>query len=73
MIKDDDFFIEEAKLFAESEMSKEKDYFKPELCGVKQLLERVVDFYTQKPKSSTSLYHGEELKIETAEKLVKFF
>ena len=38
LIDDLEFFMEESRLFAESEMSLNKDYFKAEMCAVKQVV-----------------------------------
>lgn len=64
-INDVQFFFEEARDFAKSEMDLGKDYFKRELCGVKKLLFQVIEYYTQPPKnmSSTHLYHGDAIPL----------
>lgn len=74
-INDLEFFFEEARDFAKSEMDLGKDYFKSELCGVKRLLFQVIDYYTQSPKnmSSTHLYHGDAIPLSEQQKLTRFF
>ena len=56
MIQDLEFFIEEARRFAESEMALKKDYFREELCGIKQLTLQLIKYYTSEPLNHSGNY-----------------
>lgn len=61
------FFVDEALEFADSEIERDQDYFKEELCALKHLIPHVVDFYTKKGLSGNS--QGENLKLLQKETL----
>jgi hypothetical protein len=75
LISDLEFFLEEAKKFAESEMLLNKNYFKAELCGIKGLLYQVIDYFTGLPKGydGSHIYNGDRIPVVQKEKFVRFF
>jgi hypothetical protein len=75
LINDLEFFFEEAKKFAESEMQLDKDYFKAEMCGIKELLYQVIDYFTGIPKGydGNHIYNGDRIPTVQKEKFIRFF